>query len=112
MSDAPRILPIACPFGKGSVVYVYYVDAPKPALVDTGVAASPLHVIEPALAAAGLRLADVKYILATHGHWDHVGGAYAAKQVAEAELALHSADVGWLRNKRAHMEYMGLRFTY
>lgn len=98
-------------------MYVYYIDAPQPALVDTGVAASPENTIEPALRAAGLSLANVRWILATHGHWDHIGGAHSARSMAAAgaSLALHSADSELLASRRAHMVpdgYQALRFRY
>src|ERR1043166_7299002 len=60
MPGEPRVVPVPCPFGQtGGFVYVYYIDAPQPALVDTGVAASPAGTIEPALRAAGISLGDV-----------------------------------------------------
>jgi glyoxylase-like metal-dependent hydrolase (beta-lactamase superfamily II) len=74
-------------------------------------------VIEPALAAAGLSLKDVRWILATHGHWDHIGGAHAARSLAAdgVSLALHAADAELLGSRRAHMlpeGYQALRFRY
>src|ERR687886_2791907 len=61
MPTEPRVVPIPCPFGQtGGVVYVYYIDAPQPALVDTGVAASPEATIGPALRSAGIALEDVR----------------------------------------------------
>ena len=59
MPEPARIIPIACPFGPAGTVYVYYIDAPEPALIDVGVAGSPEGAIEPALAAQGIKLADV-----------------------------------------------------
>src|SRR5262252_1159265 len=118
MPAEPRIVPVPCPFGTtGGVVYVYYIDAPQPALVDTGVAASPGATIEPALNAQGLSLKDVKWILATHGHWDHIGGAHAARSMAadDVQIALHAADRELLQSRRAHMAedgYQALRFRY
>lgn len=111
-------MPVPCPFGTtGGVVFVYYIDAPQPALVDTGVAASPSAIIEPALNAIGLSLANVRWILATHGHWDHIGGAHTARSMAAqaVQVALHGDDADLLRDRRAHMRpdgYQGLRFKY
>ncbi len=118
MPSEPRIVPVPCPFGTaGGTVYVYYIDAPQPALVDTGVAASPHNTIEPALNAVGLSLKNVKWILATHGHWDHIGGAHAARSMAasDVQLAMHENDRELLRSRRAHMDpegYQALRFRY
>jgi glyoxylase-like metal-dependent hydrolase (beta-lactamase superfamily II) len=99
------------------VVYVYYIDAPQPALVDTGVAGSPEAAIEPGLSKAGISIKDVRWILATHGHWDHIGGAHAARSMAAegVSLALHAADAELLGSRRAHMRsrgYHALRFEY
>src|SRR5688572_19392436 len=84
---------IGCPFGEGGVVFVYYLDAPEPALVDTGVKASPSGAIEPALNAVGKTLAEVRHIFNTHGHWDHTGGNEAARRLApDALVYLNEAD--------------------
>ena len=118
MPTEPRVIPVPCRFGAAQgIVYVYYIDAPEPALIDSGVAASPEVAIEPALNAQGLSLKNVRWLLATHGHWDHIGGAHTARAMAApgASLLLHSADEPLLRSRRAHMQphgYQTLRFEF
>ena len=41
MTNSVRVIPIECKFGPISA-FAYYMDAPEPAIIDTGVA-SPLH---------------------------------------------------------------------
>src|SRR5262249_5104431 len=106
MPSQPRVVPIPCPRAQtGAIVYAYYVEATEPALIDTGVASSPETIIEPALNASGASLKDVRWILATHGHWDHIGGAHAAhSRAAEGvTVAMHADDTALLRSRRAHL---------
>lgn len=109
----PRILPIPCRLPRGSVTYVYYVHAQRPALIDAGVAASPESSIGPALRGAGLRLEDIELVLLTHGHWDHLGGAYGIHAAAHAQVAIHAHDAPLLARRAAHLdEYMWMRFRF
>ena len=107
LATAEQVLPgvhrIGCEFGEGSTVYVYYVDAPEPALFDTGVKRSPQGAIEPALNAVGKSLAEVRHIFNTHGHWDHTGGNEAARRLAkEAKVYIHAEDRYLLETVEAH----------
>ena len=46
----------------------------------------------------GISLHDVKLVILTHGHWDHIGSAAEIKSLTGASLAMHKAEVHWLEN--------------
>jgi len=108
-----RVLPIAAPWGRFAL-FSYLLDTPEPALVDTGVTASAANV--PAeLAKLGRRIEDVKWILLTHGHIDHVGGAHALWEATgrRAKVVISATDAHFLRSRQAHVEEaLALRGAY
>lgn len=109
-----RIHPLVSPWGRFGL-YSFFIDAPEPAIVDTGIASSPAEGMAPALAALGRRIEDVRWILLTHGHIDHVGGAHALWELTgrRAEIVIHEADAPLLRSRRAHVEdYLAGRGQY
>jgi glyoxylase-like metal-dependent hydrolase (beta-lactamase superfamily II) len=79
--------------GVATATNVYVVRGAITALVDTGVFGSPTNDVAPALASLGLSLGDVDLVVNTHGHFDHLGGNGEGKDAANAEIALHRADV-------------------
>ncbi len=96
------IHPLVSPGGRFGL-YSFFIDAPEPAIIDTGVATSPVEGMAPALAALGRDIADVRWILHTHGHIDHIGGTAALWELTErhAQVAIHTADAGLLRSPQA-----------
>lgn len=46
----------------------------------------------------GISLHDVRLVILTHGHWDHIGSAAEIKSLTGASLAMHKAEVHWLEN--------------
>ncbi|BFO18711.1 hypothetical protein SHKM778_50990 [Streptomyces sp. KM77-8] len=69
----------------------------------------------PALEAIGRRIEDVRWILLTHGHIDHIGGAHALWELTgrRAQVVVHEADAPMLRSRRAHVEeYLAGRGRY
>ena len=94
---------ITCPFAAGSQVMAYFIEAPQPAIIDTGVRSSPRAAIGPALAAAGLDAADMRFILNTHGHWDHMGGNEELRSMASgAQVMAHPAEERFFHDIAVH----------
>ncbi|MBB4932824.1 glyoxylase-like metal-dependent hydrolase (beta-lactamase superfamily II) [Lipingzhangella halophila] len=109
-----EVHPLVSPWGRFGL-YSFYIDAPEPAIVDTGIASSPAEGMAPALEAIGRRIEDVRWILLTHGHIDHVGGAHALWELTgrRAQVVIHEADAPMLRTRRAHVaEYRAGRGQY
>lgn len=114
MTEAVAVHPLVSPWGRFGL-YSFFIDAPEPAIVDTGIASSPAEGMAPALAALGRRIEDVRWILLTHGHIDHVGGAHALWELTgrRAKVVIHEADAPMLRSRQAHVdEYVAGRGSY
>lgn len=108
------INPLIAPWGRFHL-YTFFIDAPRPAVVDTGVASTPAEGMKPELAKLGGRVEGIEYILLTHGHIDHLGGAHALWEMTgrKAKVVIHADDLKYLQARRAHVEnYLGLRDKY
>src|ERR671917_2862625 len=111
---AVDIHPLVSPWGRFGL-YSFFIDAPEPAIVDTGVASSPAEGMAPALETLGRRIEDVRWILLTHGHIDHVGGAHALWELTgrRAQVVIAETDAHYLRSRRVHVEqYLAGRAQY
>ena len=76
-------------FRPGLAAVHLLVDAGEAAFVDTAVSHSVPRLLE-ALAEAGLTPADVRWVLLTHVHLDHAGGAGALmRELPHATLVVH-----------------------
>ena len=114
MSQEVKIHPLVSPWGRFGL-YSFYIDAPEPAIIDTGIASSPAKGMLPELEKLGKCIEDVRWIFLTHGHIDHMGGAAALWELTgrRAQIVMHEADAPLLRSKRAHLEqYMDVRAQY
>jgi hydroxyacylglutathione hydrolase len=114
MTQEVKVHPLFSPWGRFGL-YSFFIDAPEPAIVDTGIASSPAEGMVSALEALGRSLEEVCWILLTHGHIDHLGGAYALSELTggRARVAIHEADADLLRSRRAHVDlYMDVRQQY
>jgi hydroxyacylglutathione hydrolase len=114
MTQQVKVHPLFSPWGRFGL-YSFFIDAPEPAIVDTGIASSPGEGMVPALEALGRGIEEVRWILLTHGHIDHVGGAYALWELTgrRAQVVIHEADAPLLRSRKAHVDqYVNVRQQY
>jgi hydroxyacylglutathione hydrolase len=112
--DPVAIHPLVSPWGRFGL-YSFFIDAPEPAIVDTGIAGSPAEGMVPELEKLGRSIEEVRWILLTHGHIDHLGGAHALWELTgrRAQVVIHEADAPLLRSRRAHVdEYLNGRNRY
>ncbi|MEX5299846.1 MBL fold metallo-hydrolase [Kocuria sp. CPCC 205292] len=114
MTQEVKVHPLVSPWGRFGL-YSFFLDAPEPAIVDTGITTSPAEGMAPALEALGRRIEDVRWILLTHGHIDHLGGAHALWELTgrRAQVVIHEADADLLRSRRTHVDsYLDVRQPY
>ena len=114
MTGPVAVHPLVSPWGRFGL-YSFFIDAPEPAIVDTGIASSPAEGMVPALEKLGRNIEDVRWILLTHGHIDHLGGAHALWELTgrRAKVVIHEADAHLLRSRRAHIDqYVDVRQQY
>jgi len=73
---------------------VYIVDTERPAVIDTGIGTNRGHLFD---ALDELGIDDLAYILPTHVHLDHAGGAgFLADAFPDAEVLVHERGVDHL----------------
>jgi glyoxylase-like metal-dependent hydrolase (beta-lactamase superfamily II) len=68
-------------------------------LVDVGWASAPA-VLLGAVTEIGRKPADIKRVILTHAHPDHVQGAAGLRRQTGATIVIHQADAGWLPGGR------------
>ncbi len=69
-------------------------------VIDTGI--SPKHItkIENGLSEQGWKLSDIKHILITHCHYDHIGGLAYLQTKTNAPTYAHPADIPVIHGKK------------
>lgn len=68
-------------------------------LVDVGWAGAPA-VLASALAGLGRSAGDIRRVVVTHAHPDHVRGLAGIRQQAGARILIHADDAAWLERGR------------
>ena len=79
-------------YGRTEYGAVYVYDAERPAVIDTGLGTNPEYVFD-ALEVAGIGRDELAYIVPTHVHLDHAGGAWVLAEETDAEVLVHRAGV-------------------
>ncbi|MBI5327395.1 MAG: MBL fold metallo-hydrolase [Deltaproteobacteria bacterium] len=64
--------------------------------------------VDEIMAAAAVSKLSIKYIINTHGHFDHIGGNGPLKKATGAKLAIHSEDAVLLENAASQSAAFGL----
>jgi len=103
-SSGIAVIPLPTPFAVGRVNCYLIADEPL-TLVDPGPRSSEaLSELEAGLATSGRRLEDVRLVLLTHQHIDHVGLAQTVKERSGAEIAAPAPLAGYLADLDASMD--------
>lgn len=108
-----NVSPLFSPWGRFGL-YSFFIDAEEPAIVDAGVTSTVDGTVAE-LEKLGRSIEDVRWILLTHGHIDHLGGARALWELTgrKAKVVIHEADLDYLQSRRAHVEnYLEVRDRY
>jgi len=69
----------------------YLINGDEPALIDCG-SAEGYPALKRALIGFGYQPRDIKRVIGTHGHWDHLSGMARLREESDAKLYLHEMD--------------------
>jgi len=81
------------PFFEGASV-AYLIQSEPLTLIDTGLATDrAFDALTTGLAAEGVAIGDIKQIVLTHKHIDHIGNAWRIQQQTGASILIHEQDI-------------------
>ena len=92
--------------GQGAANVYLLVDGDTLALIDAGLPGN-LNAVTGYVEALGMRLDQLRYILITHAHPDHTGGAPILQERSGASILAHPGDVR-ANGKGDSVSYLGL----
>lgn len=78
---------------------VYVIKSDPVTMIDTGVATRrAFDALQQGLQEHGLTLRDIKRVILTHKHIDHIGNAWRIQQQSGAEILIHESEVKSVTN--------------
>lgn len=95
MKQQVRIITLGLPFRMGTVNCYLVKTGGGFFLIDTG-ASNGRGQLQKELESAGCKPGDLKFIILTHGDFDHTGNAACLRQRFGARIAMHRDDAGML----------------
>ncbi len=117
-----RRVPAICPhvyqvggdnLSRGEDCCVYLVESlGQGAVIDTGAGASADDILNN-IEYSGFKLAEIRYIIITHGHIDHIGGLKTFKNRLQAEVIAHRLDLPAIEEARPELTaapYYGVQY--
>lgn len=69
----------------------YLIKGDQPTLIDCG-SKDGYPALKAALHEFGYEPGDIKHVVATHGHWDHLSGMALLREESDAKLYMHEGD--------------------
>lgn len=69
-------------------------------VIDTGTSAKHINLLGKGLSEKGWSFADIKHILITHCHYDHIGGLAYLQTKTDAPTYAHSADIPIIQGEK------------
>src|ERR687893_302513 len=69
----------------------YLISGSEPTLIDCG-SSLGYPALKRALRRFGYQPGDIRRVIATHGHWDHLAGMAQLRAESDAQLWLHEGD--------------------
>jgi len=73
-----------------------YIIQDKGTIMIDGGAPKELKEFTKAIEEISIKPEDIKLMIMTHGHWDHIGSAKEIKELTGAKIAMHEQEKEWL----------------
>ncbi len=73
----------------------YVIRAEGTILIDGGAPKQAKNFMK-GIETLSIKPEDIRLIVITHGHWDHIGSAKDIKEITGARIALHRNEKDWL----------------